>query len=159
MRFRVGQGFDVHRFGGSGPLILGGVEIPSEVGLLAHSDGDVLLHALIDALLGGLGLGDIGHWFPDNDAKWHKASSVMMLKTVAREIQARAWRVVNADMTVICQRPKISPYRSQMIEVVAKALDIPITQVNIKGTTTEGLGFAGRGEGIAAQAVVLLEQQ
>lgn len=159
MRFRVGQGFDVHRFGGEGPLVLGGVTVPHAQGLVAHSDGDVVLHALIDAILGAAGQGDIGQWFPDNDPKWQNANSVEMLRAVVEAVKAQGWSIANADVTVICQSPKIAPYRLGMREIIAEALGVVTEQVNVKGTTTESLGFTGRKEGIAACAVVLLECQ
>ncbi|WP_194755797.1 2-C-methyl-D-erythritol 2,4-cyclodiphosphate synthase [Aliidiomarina indica] len=153
---RVGQGFDVHKFGGEGPLRLAGVTVPHDVGLLAHSDGDVALHALTDALLGAVGLGDIGHWFPDNDPTFAGADSAELLKTAYREVQAQGFTLENADLTIICERPKIGPFREQMRARVAELFAVPLTHINIKGTTTERLGFTGRGEGIASMAVVLL---
>ncbi|TRW49611.1 2-C-methyl-D-erythritol 2,4-cyclodiphosphate synthase [Aliidiomarina halalkaliphila] len=153
---RVGQGFDVHKFGGEGPIRLAGVTVPHDQGLLAHSDGDVALHALIDALLGAVGLGDIGHWFPDNDPDFAGADSGELLQTAYHAVQKQGFELVNADLTIICERPKIGPYREHMRARVAELLSADIAQVNIKGTTTERLGFTGRGEGIASMAVVLL---
>lgn len=154
--FRVGQGFDVHALVPGRPLILGGVAIPFERGLLGHSDADVLLHALIDALLGAAGLGDIGHLFPDSEAQWAGADSRQLLRIAMARVRAAGWRVGNIDATIIAQAPKIAPYVAAMREHIAADLAISLAVVNIKGKTTERLGFTGRGEGIAAEAVVLL---
>ncbi|MDR2207628.1 MAG: 2-C-methyl-D-erythritol 2,4-cyclodiphosphate synthase [Azoarcus sp.] len=156
---RVGQGFDVHAFAEGRPLILGGVTIPFERGLLGHSDADVLLHAITDALLGAAGLGDIGRLFPDTDPRYEGADSRALLRTVAARIGEAGWEVGNVDATIICQVPKIQPYAAQMAANIAADLDIEASAVNIKGKTTEKLGFTGRGEGIAAQAVALLQRR
>lgn len=154
---RIGQGFDVHRFGPGDKIVMGGVVIPHSQGLVAHSDGDVLLHALADALLGACGLGDIGKHFPDNDARYKGANSRDLLRLVYGKIRAAGWRLVNADMTIIAQVPRMAPYIPAMNTAIAGDLQVPAERVNVKATTTERLGFTGRGEGIAAQAVVLLE--
>ncbi|MDP2752234.1 MAG: 2-C-methyl-D-erythritol 2,4-cyclodiphosphate synthase [Rhodocyclaceae bacterium] len=156
MSYRIGQGFDVHAFAPDRKLILGGVEIPFERGLMGHSDADVLLHAIIDALLGAAGLGDIGQLFPDTDEQWKGADSRHLLREVAAQLRAAHWRVENVDATVIAQAPRIAPYRRQMQENIAADLGIATNCVNIKGKTTEQLGFCGRGEGMAAQAVALM---
>lgn len=153
---RIGQGFDAHRFGAQRRLVLAGVEVPHVIGLIAHSDGDVVIHALCDALLGAAGLGDIGHHFPDSDAAYKNADSRSLLKAVVNLLQECQWRVGNVDLTVIAQVPKISPFRELMRETLAIDLAIDKSNVNIKATTTEGMGFTGRGEGIAALAVCLL---
>ena len=152
---RVGQGFDVHRFGPGDHVCLGGVRIPHSQGLVAHSDGDVLLHALTDALLGATGQGDIGQHFPDNDAAYAGADSGELLRAVWEPLRAD-WALANADLTVIGEKPKVGPHREQIRRSVARLLGVPEGQINIKATTTEKLGFTGRGEGLAAQAVVLL---
>jgi 2-C-methyl-D-erythritol 2,4-cyclodiphosphate synthase len=154
--FRIGQGFDVHAFAAGRPLILGGVRIPHERGLVGHSDADVLAHALTDALLGAAGLGDIGRLFPDTDAQYAGADSRVLLRTAFARVQAAGWGVGNVDATIICQAPKISPHAPAMVANLAADLGIDPACVNIKGKTTEKLGFTGREEGIAAQAVVLL---
>ena len=154
--FRVGQGFDVHRLVENRKLILCGVEIPYELGLLGHSDADVAIHALIDALLGALALGDIGELFPDTDPKWEGADSRKLLKAVLALPEFSAWRVSSADVTIIAQRPKLSPYKELMRERLAETMGIPLERVAVKATTTEKLGFTGRGEGIAAAAVAAL---
>ncbi|HTH94930.1 MAG TPA: 2-C-methyl-D-erythritol 2,4-cyclodiphosphate synthase [Rhodocyclaceae bacterium] len=156
MEIRVGQGFDVHALVEDRPCIIGGVTIPFPLGLLGHSDADVLLHAVTDALLGAAGLGDIGRHFPDTDDQWKGADSRMLLRGAMEGVRAAGWRVANVDATVICQAPKILPYAPAMAANIAADLGIARTQVNIKGKTTEKLGFTGRGEGIAAQAVALL---
>lgn len=153
---RIGQGFDVHAFAKGRSLILGGVTIPFERGLLGHSDADVLLHAVSDALLGAAGQGDIGRLFPDTDPRYKDADSRVLLRAVFDKIWEMGWEVGNVDATVICQMPKIRPYADQMAANIASDLNIAVGAVNIKGKTTEGLGFTGRGEGIAAQAVVML---
>lgn len=155
---RIGQGYDVHRFTEGKALVLGGVIIPFHQTFLAHSDGDVLLHALCDALLGAAALGDIGRHFPDNDAKYHKIDSRLLLRHVLALLKERAYHVVNADMTIVAQAPKLAPYITHMQENIAQDLQVDIGQINVKATTTEGLGFAGRQEGIAAYAVVLIDQ-
>lgn len=156
MDIRVGQGFDVHALVEGRPCIIGGVTIPFPLGLLGHSDADVLLHAVTDALLGAAGLGDIGRHFPDTDDQWKGADSRMLLRGAMEGVRAAGWRVANVDATVICQAPKILPHAPAMVANIAADLGIAKTQVNIKGKTTEKLGFTGRGEGIAAQAVALL---
>ncbi|MBE5907462.1 MAG: 2-C-methyl-D-erythritol 2,4-cyclodiphosphate synthase [Lachnospiraceae bacterium] len=154
---RIGNGYDVHKLVEGRKLIIGGVEIPHELGLLGHSDADVLLHAIMDALLGAASLGDIGNHFPDTDEKYKGADSMELLAEVKRLIMEAGYVVGNVDATVIAQRPKLRPYIDEMIANVARVLDIDVSQVNIKATTEERLGFTGREEGISAQAVCLLE--
>ncbi|NWG38847.1 MAG: 2-C-methyl-D-erythritol 2,4-cyclodiphosphate synthase [Hydrogenophilaceae bacterium] len=156
MEFRIGQGFDVHAFAENRKLIIGGVEILHEKGLMGHSDADVLLHAICDALLGAAGLGDIGRHYPDNDAAFKDIDSRELLRDVRAQIAELGWRVGNVDATIIAQAPKMSPHIPDMEENIADDLEIAPEQVNVKATTTERLGFTGRGEGIAAQAVCLL---
>ncbi|MBF0356996.1 MAG: 2-C-methyl-D-erythritol 2,4-cyclodiphosphate synthase [Magnetococcales bacterium] len=156
MNIRVGQGFDVHRWVEGRPLRLGGVDIPHHLGLLGHSDADVLLHAIMDALLGAAGLGDIGRHFPDSDDQYKGIDSRELLKRVFIEVDKLSWRVGNLDATVICQKPKLAPYIPAMESCIAETLQTTASSINIKATTTEKLGFTGRGEGAAAQAVVLL---
>ncbi|SHF99403.1 2-C-methyl-D-erythritol 2,4-cyclodiphosphate synthase [Microbulbifer donghaiensis] len=158
MSFRVGQGFDVHAFGPGDHVILGGVKIPHERGLKAHSDGDVLLHALSDAVLGALALGDIGHHFPDTDDRYAGADSRVLLRHVVALITERGYRLVNADCTLIAQSPKMAPHIDAMRFNIAADCGVDCDRISVKATTSEKLGFTGRGEGIAAQAVVLLEQ-
>ncbi|KEQ22407.1 2-C-methyl-D-erythritol 2,4-cyclodiphosphate synthase [Paenibacillus tyrfis] len=153
---RVGQGFDVHQLVEGRKCIIGGVDIPFEKGLLGHSDADVLLHALTDAILGALGLGDIGKHFPDTDAAYKDADSYMLLVQVWESAKQAGYRLGNADCTIIAQKPKMAPHIPAMIERIAAALEAEPSQINVKATTTEQLGFTGRGEGIAAQAVVCL---
>ncbi len=153
---RIGQGFDVHAFAENRKLIIGGVEILHERGLLGHSDADVLLHAICDALLGAAGLGDIGRHYPDNDAQFKDIDSRELLRDVADQLEELGWVVGNVDATIIAQAPKMSPHIADMEANIAADLGVETTQVNIKATTTERLGFTGRGEGIAAQAVCLL---
>lgn len=153
---RIGQGYDVHRLVEGRKLILGGVEIPYEKGLLGHSDADVLLHAVMDALLGAAALGDIGQHFPDSDERYKGISSVELLKEVGKILQENGYLIENIDSTVIAQRPKLLPYRPQMAKNIADALGIEPDQVSVKATTEEGLGFTGAGEGISAQAIALL---
>ncbi len=155
---RIGHGYDVHRLTEDRKLVLGGVEIPYERGLLGHSDADVLTHAVMDALLGAAGLGDIGKAFPDTDPAYEGISSLLLLERVMEAIKQNGFTVYNVDVTVIAQRPKLAPYIGEMRENLAKCLDVPAGRVNIKATTEEGLGFTGRGEGIAAHAVALLEE-
>ena len=155
---RIGHGFDVHPLVAGRPLIIGGVTIPFERGLAGHSDADVLLHAICDALLGAAGLGDIGEHFPDSGAEYKDVDSRKLLRRVF-ELIAPRWTIVNIDATVIAQAPKLMPYKAQMIETIAADLRLDVSQVNIKAKTTERLGFTGRGEGIAAEAVVLLAPQ
>ncbi|HUX25615.1 MAG TPA: 2-C-methyl-D-erythritol 2,4-cyclodiphosphate synthase [Burkholderiales bacterium] len=153
---RIGQGFDVHPLVPGRKLIIGGVHIPHEKGLDGHSDADVLLHALCDALLGAAAMGDIGGHFPDSDARYRGADSRMLLREVSALVQEADYRIVNIDATIIAQAPKMAPYIAAMVDNIAADLGLSRGQINIKATTTEGLGFAGRAEGIAAQAVVLL---
>ena len=153
---RIGSGFDVHAFGPGDHVMLGGVRIPHEQGVVAHSDGDVVLHALADALLGAVGAGDIGQLFPDSDPAWRGAASRMLLRRVMQEITGRGYRVVNCDVTVLAQAPRLAPHRDTMRANIASDLGVGIEDVSVKATTTERLGFVGRAEGIAAQAVVLL---
>jgi 2-C-methyl-D-erythritol 2,4-cyclodiphosphate synthase len=153
---RIGQGFDVHAFGPGDSVMLGGIRVPHTVGVVAHSDGDVVLHALCDALLGAAALGDIGQHFSDRDPRWKGADSAKFVTAVLAMLSERSLRVGNADITVICESPKVGPVRDAIRTRVAELLAIPADRVNIKATTTERLGFTGRGEGIAAQAVVLL---
>ena len=153
MQFRVGTGFDVHALVENRDLILAGVRVPYERGLLGHSDADVALHALMDALLGAAGKGDIGKHFPDTDDKYEGADSRRLLRVVVEMLQKDGWRVNNVDVTIIAQRPKLAPFIATMRELVASDLGITEDAVNIKATTTEKLGFTGRGEGIAAEAV------
>ncbi|GEM76475.1 2-C-methyl-D-erythritol 2,4-cyclodiphosphate synthase [Vibrio sagamiensis] len=156
---RIGHGFDVHKFGGEGPVIIGGVAIPYQQGLIAHSDGDVALHALADALLGAIAAGDIGKHFPDTDEKWKGADSRELLKDVYRRVQEEGYRLGNADITIIAQAPKMAPYIDAMCAAIAEDLATDICNINVKATTTERLGFTGRKEGIATEAVVLLFKQ
>lgn len=153
---RIGQGFDVHKFGPGDHVIIGGVKIPYPQGLIAHSDGDVLIHALCDALLGACGLGDIGHHFPDDDPAYAGADSRELLRQVMQAVKKQGYQLVNADMTLIAQAPKMAPHLPRMLEKLAQDLEVSAKNLNIKATTTEQLGFTGRKEGIAAQAVVLL---
>jgi 2-C-methyl-D-erythritol 2,4-cyclodiphosphate synthase len=153
---RIGTGFDVHAFGPGNSVVLAGVRMPHTRGVVAHSDGDVVLHALCDAMFGAAGLGDIGMHFPDTDPLWKGADSRRFIATALEMLSVRGWRVGNADVTVLAQVPKLAPYRLEMRRSLAQMLDVPENQVNIKATTTEHLGFVGREEGIAAQAVVLL---
>ncbi len=153
---RIGHGYDVHRLVEGRKLILGGVEIPFEKGLLGHSDADVLLHALSDALLGAAALGDIGQHFPDTDERYRGADSIVLLRRVAALLRERGYEVGNVDCTVLAQRPKLAGFIPQMRENIASALDIPADRVSVKATTEEGLGFTGAGEGIAAHAVALI---
>ena len=153
---RIGSGFDVHAFGDGDHLLLGGVRIPFERGILAHSDGDVVIHALCDALLGALALGDIGQHFPPSDPQWKDADSRRFLRHCALLLDQHGWMLGNADITVICERPRIGPHAQAMRDNLAEDLGVEPSHVSIKATTTETLGFTGRGEGIAAHAVVLL---
>ncbi len=153
---RVGHGFDVHAFAEHRKLIIGGVDIPYELGLAGHSDADVLLHAICDALLGAAGLGDIGRHFPDTDMAFAGIDSRILLRRVAEQLQQRGWRVGNVDATIIAQAPKMAPHIARMSAHIADDLGIALDRVNVKATTTEKLGFTGRGEGIAAEAVCLI---
>lgn len=155
---RIGHGFDVHAFGGEGPIIIGGVQIDYPRGLVAHSDGDVALHALTDALLGAMALGDIGKLFPDNDPQFKGADSKQLLKTAYQKVVAKGYCLGNADITIIAQAPKMRPHIDEMRAIIAQVLNCSVTQINVKATTTEKLGFTGRGEGIATEAVVLLKK-
>ena len=153
---RIGHGYDVHRLTEGRKLILCGVEIPFEKGLDGHSDADVAVHAVMDALLGAAALGDIGHLFPDTDPQYAGADSMELLRNVMSRL--RGYRVSNLDVTILCQRPKLAPHIPQMVRNLAEAMGLPETRVNVKATTEEGLGFTGAGEGIAAHAVTLLEE-
>ena len=153
---RIGSGFDVHAFGEGDHLMLGGVRIPFERGIVAHSDGDVAIHALCDAILGALALGDIGTHFPPSDEKWRGADSRAFLRHCALLMDQHGWTLANADLTIICERPRIGPHVEAMRAALAADVGASTAQVSVKATTTEKLGFTGRGEGIAAQAVVLL---
>ena len=153
---RIGSGFDVHAFGEGDHVMLGGVRVPHERGVQAHSDGDVLIHALCDALLGALALGDIGTHFPPSDEQWRGADSRRFLRHCALLLDQHGWTLANADITIICERPRIGPHVEAMRAALAADLGATTAQVSVKATTTEQLGFTGRGEGIAAQAVVLL---
>ena len=155
---RIGHGYDVHRFAPDRKLILGGVEIPYEFGLLGHSDADVLLHAVMDALLGAAALRDIGYHFPDTDMRYKGISSMELLGCVAEKIAAAGYRVGNIDVTVLAQAPKLKPYIPQMTENIASKLGIDVGRVNVKATTEEGLGFTGAMQGMACHAVCLLEE-
>ena len=155
---RIGHGYDVHRLTEGRALILGGVEIPYERGLLGHSDADVLTHTVMDALLGAAALGDIGKLFPDSDAAYKGISSIELLKRVKARLAEAGFETVNLDATILAQAPKLAPYRDEMRGNIACALDIPVSRVSVKATTEEGLGFTGSGEGIAAHAVALLER-
>lgn len=158
MNVRVGQGFDVHALVAGRPLIIGGVTIPFEKGLLGHSDADVLLHAICDALLGAAALGDIGRHFPDTDPAYQGADSRVLLRETGAKVRAAGWRIGNVDATIVAQAPKMSPHAAQMVSNIAADLGIDGGAVNIKAKTTERLGFTGRGEGIAAEAIALLHR-
>lgn len=155
---RIGHGYDVHKLVEGRKLILGGVDIPHDKGLLGHSDADVLLHAISDALLGAAALGDIGKLFPDTDAKYEGADSLVLLKRVATRLSCSGWRIVNVDSTVLAQAPKLAPHISKMRSNIARALELDIDAVSVKATTEEGLGFTGERLGIAAHAVCLIEK-
>ncbi|MBQ4828970.1 2-C-methyl-D-erythritol 2,4-cyclodiphosphate synthase [Alteromonas sp. MMG017] len=155
---RIGHGFDVHKFGGDGPIVIGGVNIDYEQGLVAHSDGDVLLHALCDALLGAAALGDIGKHFPDTDDAYSGADSRVLLRHVMHVVNEKGYTLGNADMTIVAQAPKMAPHIQAMREIIAKDCHCELDAINVKATTTEKLGYTGRKEGIAAHAVVLLEK-
>ena len=156
--FRVGTGFDAHRLSEDRPLVLGGVTVPHEKGLLGHSDADVLCHALSDAILGAAALGDMGKFFPDTDPKWKGADSLQMLRECVRLAGEKGWQVGNADATVVCEKPKLALYLSAMADKIAQAMGVNGDQVSVKAKTTEGMGFEGREEGLSAQAVVLLKK-
>ncbi len=155
-QFRIGQGYDVHAFGEGDHVVLGGVRVPHDRGVVAHSDGDVVIHALCDAMLGALALGDIGQHFPPSDARWKDADSRAFLRHCDALIRERGWQVGNADVTVVCERPKVGPHAQAMRELLAQDLGIAADAVSVKATTSEKLGFTGRGEGIAAMAICLL---
>jgi len=157
MSFRIGHGYDVHQLASGRELVIGGVRIPHDKGLLGHSDADVLLHAICDACLGAAALGDIGRHFPDTDARFRNIDSRVLLRQVRELLVSNAWQVANVDTTVVAQAPRLAAHIPQMIANIADDLDIPASRVNVKATTTEKLGFVGREEGIAAHAVVLLE--
>lgn len=156
---RIGHGFDVHKFGGQGPLVLAGVEVPFEQGFIAHSDGDVAIHALCDAILGALCLADIGNHFPDTDGQYENISSRILLRHVVSLMQAKGYQIGNIDLTIVAQAPKVSPFLQEMRATLAEDLLCDIEQVNVKATTTERLGYTGRKEGVAAHCVVLLTVQ
>lgn len=158
MSMRIGNGYDVHAFGEGDKIVIGGVVIPHHHGLVAHSDGDVLLHALSDALLGAAALGDIGKHFPDTDMQYRNADSRSLLRMVYAKVNQLGWKLVNADMTIVAQAPRMANYIPRMQETIAADLQSTINQINVKATTTERLGFTGREEGIACYAVVLLEK-
>ena len=156
---RIGHGYDAHRFCEDKSLIIGGVTIPFELGMLAHSDGDVLVHALCDALLGAVGLGDIGGFYPDTDAQYAGIDSRILLRDVYQKVNEQGWVLSNADMTIIAQKPKMKKHIPDMKARLAEDLSVSVSRLNIKATTTEGMGFTGRAEGISAHAVVLLESK
>jgi 2-C-methyl-D-erythritol 2,4-cyclodiphosphate synthase len=156
--FRIGQGFDVHQLTENRPLIIGGITIPYELGLLGHSDADVLLHTVADACLGAIGEGDIGRHFPDTDPNFKDADSAKLMEHVWKMVKDKGYSLVNIDCTIIAQKPKMAPYIPQMRERIAELLEATVDQVNVKATTTEKLGFTGRGEGIASQVAVLLQK-
>lgn len=158
MSMRIGQGFDVHALVSGRPLIIGGVTIPYDKGLDGHSDADVLLHAVTDALFGAAGLGDIGRHFPDTDAQYRGADSRVLLREAAARLRAAGYRVCNIDATIIAQAPKMAPHIEAMVRNIADDVELDVGQVNVKAKTTERLGFTGRGEGIAAEAVALIEE-
>ncbi|MCB0320596.1 MAG: 2-C-methyl-D-erythritol 2,4-cyclodiphosphate synthase [Bdellovibrionales bacterium] len=156
---RVGNGFDVHPWGVGKKLVLGGVEIPFDKGLLGHSDGDALLHAVIDALCGATGRGDIGHFFPDTDPKWKDADSRELFRSVMKELRSDGWRVINIDSTVVTELPKMAPLRFEIQKSIAELAEVSPDQVGVKATTCEKLGFLGRGEGLLALATVLVVKE
>ncbi|WP_111977050.1 2-C-methyl-D-erythritol 2,4-cyclodiphosphate synthase [Algibacillus agarilyticus] len=158
MNLRIGHGFDVHKFGGEGPIVLGGIKIPYDKGFVAHSDGDVAIHALCDAILGALAMGDIGQHFPDTDADYENIDSRILLRHVWSLVSAKGYKLGNADVTIIAQAPLMAPHIESMRAILASDLTADKDQVNVKATTTEKLGFTGRKEGIAVEAVVLLEK-
>lgn len=157
--FRIGQGFDVHQLVAGRPLIIGGITIPYEKGLAGHSDADVLLHTITDACLGAIGEGDIGKHFPDTDDAFKDADSAKLLEEVWKLVKEKGFKLVNADCTIIAQKPKMAPYIQPMKERIASILEATPEQINVKASTTEALGFVGRGEGIVTQAVILLEKE
>lgn len=155
---RVGSGFDIHAFGPGDAVMLGGVRVPHGRGVVAHSDGDVLLHALVDALLGAAGLGDIGQHFPDSDPRWRGVASRHFVQATLQLLEQHQWRIVNADLTLLAEAPRIAPHRDAIRGALAELLRLPQSDVNLKATTTEHLGALGRGEGLAAMATVLIER-
>ena len=159
MNIRIGNGYDIHKLVAGRPLILGGVEIPHTLGLLGHSDADVLTHAIMDALLGALSLGDIGHYFPPSDPKWKGADSMMLLEQVLQIIQSQGWKVGNIDSTIVAEQPKLKPHLKAMRSSLAQTMSLEIDRVSIKATTNEKLGAVGREEGICAYAVILLVRE
>ena len=159
MDYRIGTGFDAHKFVEARPFILGGVTIPYEKGLLGHSDADALCHAVSDAILGAAALGDMGKYFPDTDPKWKGADSLVMLKECGRMARAKGWVVSNVDATIVCQKPKLAPYLVPMSQMIEQTLEIGPDRVNVKAKTTEGMGFEGREEGLSVQAAVLLQKE
>jgi 2-C-methyl-D-erythritol 2,4-cyclodiphosphate synthase len=158
MSMRIGHGYDVHAFGDGDKIVIGGVVIPHQRGLIAHSDGDVLLHALCDALLGAAALGDIGKHFPDSDMQYRNIDSRALLRMVYAKLNQLGWKLANADMTIVAQAPRMATYIPRMAETIAADLQADLSQINVKATTTERLGFTGREEGIACYAVVLIEK-
>ncbi|MBM4198243.1 MAG: 2-C-methyl-D-erythritol 2,4-cyclodiphosphate synthase [Gammaproteobacteria bacterium] len=156
---RVGSGFDVHAFGPGDHVMLGGLRVPHEAGVIAHSDGDVLLHALTDAVLGAGGLGDIGQHFPDSDPRWRGAASGQFLRHAVSLLKQAGYQVINADLTLLCEAPRLATHRAAIRESIATLLEVAVDAVNLKATTTEKMGFLGRREGIAAAAVVLIERR
>lgn len=156
---RIGHGFDAHRFGPGDHVMLGGVRIAHDRGIVAHSDGDVLIHALCDALLGAAGLGDIGRHFPDSDPRYLGMDGCELLRQVTEMLKARGCRIVNADLTLLAERPRIGAHAAGMQQQLARALSVDVTAINVKATTTEGMGWIGAGEGLAAHAVVLVEKK
>lgn len=156
---RIGHGFDVHKFGGAGPITLGGVKIDYPQGLVAHSDGDVALHAIADALLGAIAAGDIGQHFPDTDPKWRGADSRDLLAAVFAKVKAKHYVLGNLDVTIIAEAPKMAPHIASMRAAIAMLLETSLSNINLKATTTEGLGFTGRKEGIACEAVVVIRKE
>ncbi len=156
MNIRIGNGYDIHQLAEGRPLILGGINIPHELGLLGHSDADVLTHSIMDALLGALSLGDIGHYFPPSDPKWKGADSMILLEQVLKIISSQGWKIGNIDSTIVAEQPKLKPHLKSMRDALAQTLAIEIDQISIKATTNERLGPVGRFEGICAYAVVLL---
>ena len=156
MTHRIGFGFDAHRFKEGRKLIIGGVEVPSEKGLSGHSDADVLTHAICDAILGALGLGDIGTYFPDSDPKWKGVSSLLLLKETLAKTAGANYKIQNIDSTIVCEKPRISPHITSIKDSLSKATGLMPGSIGVKATTTDGMGFTGRGEGIAAYAVVII---
>lgn len=156
---RTGQGFDVHRFAEGRPCIIGGVKIPHEKGLLGHSDADVLVHAIMDAVIGALALGDIGQWFPDTDPAFKNADSMELLSRIISSPRMAGWKLVNLDSTVIAEKPRIARHVPEMRRRIAEAFSVSEDLISVKATSTEGMGFCGRGEGIAAMAVVMMEKE